>query len=257
MSAGNGGALNPDFVEWLMGWPIKSTSLEPAISNELLKYKDRIDGYPESSPRKILLALRQAINTEKVRRQPNTGKYECLQKTEVLRPGMYGECDGEDGKDERCLATACPDIQKEELRDLRYTETLTNSSYRWEYPEQFLRQFDDALHSMSYEMALEEWEVTAEETFGLQNLWASCERSGFLSKTLSTLQEVWQSLNNEDKCWAAYLCVNNGGWWDLECPSISRVADGVAHRSNRLEALGNGQVPSVAAAAFRLLMTGA
>lgn len=29
MRAGNGGQLNPDWVEWLMGWPIKWTALEP------------------------------------------------------------------------------------------------------------------------------------------------------------------------------------------------------------------------------------
>ncbi len=29
MTAGNGGQLNPDWVEWLMGWPVGWTSLEP------------------------------------------------------------------------------------------------------------------------------------------------------------------------------------------------------------------------------------
>jgi len=32
MRAGNGGQLNPDWVEWLMGWPIGWTSLEPLYS---------------------------------------------------------------------------------------------------------------------------------------------------------------------------------------------------------------------------------
>jgi len=29
MRAGNGGQLNPDWVEWLMGWPIGWTDIEP------------------------------------------------------------------------------------------------------------------------------------------------------------------------------------------------------------------------------------
>lgn len=43
-----------------------------------------------------------------------------------------------------------------------------------------------------------------------------------------------------------------GGWWGSE-PAVGRVAHGVAHRVDRLRALGNGQVPLVAAVAFRLL----
>jgi len=43
------------------------------------------------------------------------------------------------------------------------------------------------------------------------------------------------------------------GWWATE-PDVGRVADGVAARVDRLKALGNGQVPQCAAAAWRLLM---
>lgn len=41
-------------------------------------------------------------------------------------------------------------------------------------------------------------------------------------------------------------------WWAVE-PDLGRVANGVAHRVDRLKAIGNGQVPAVAAAAFRML----
>ncbi|MBS7845345.1 DNA cytosine methyltransferase [Pseudomonas fluorescens] len=40
--------------------------------------------------------------------------------------------------------------------------------------------------------------------------------------------------------------------WPVE-PGMGRVADGVAHRVDRIKALGNGQVPRVAATAFPLL----
>ena len=42
-------------------------------------------------------------------------------------------------------------------------------------------------------------------------------------------------------------------WWASE-PSVGRVADGVAHRVDRLKAIGNGQVPAVAAEAFKMLL---
>jgi DNA (cytosine-5)-methyltransferase 1 len=40
--------------------------------------------------------------------------------------------------------------------------------------------------------------------------------------------------------------------WSVE-PNVGRVADGVAARVDRLKAIGNGQVPIVAATAFRIL----
>ncbi len=42
------------------------------------------------------------------------------------------------------------------------------------------------------------------------------------------------------------------GWWSAE-PNVGRVAHGVAARVDRLRAIGNGQVPLVAATAFELL----
>ncbi|UVM25647.1 DNA cytosine methyltransferase [Pseudomonas sp. B21-021] len=42
------------------------------------------------------------------------------------------------------------------------------------------------------------------------------------------------------------------GWWSSE-PGMGRVADGVAHRVDRLKDIGNGQVPVVAATAFEII----
>ena len=49
------------------------------------------------------------------------------------------------------------------------------------------------------------------------------------------------------------LCDNERGrWWETE-PDMGRVVDGVAARVDRLKALGNGQVPAVAATAWEAL----
>lgn len=44
----------------------------------------------------------------------------------------------------------------------------------------------------------------------------------------------------------------NSRWWITE-PDVGRVVNGVAHRVDRLKAIGNGQVPAVAATAWDLL----
>ncbi len=46
--------------------------------------------------------------------------------------------------------------------------------------------------------------------------------------------------------------ISKPSWWASE-PDVGRVANGVALRVDRLKAIGNGQVPAVAATAFRML----
>ena len=52
---------------------------------------------------------------------------------------------------------------------------------------------------------------------------------------------------------AQHEAAKRGDWWRVE-PALGRVANGVAHRVDRLTAIGNGQVPAVAALAWRTLM---
>ena len=47
--------------------------------------------------------------------------------------------------------------------------------------------------------------------------------------------------------------ISGRGWWKVE-PNVGRVVDGVAARVDRLKAIGNGQVPAVAATAWREMM---
>jgi DNA (cytosine-5)-methyltransferase 1 len=49
-----------------------------------------------------------------------------------------------------------------------------------------------------------------------------------------------------------HAAAERGSWWSAE-PAVGRVAHGVASRVDRLHCIGNGQVPLVAAAAFRAL----
>ena len=55
---------------------------------------------------------------------------------------------------------------------------------------------------------------------------------------------------NSDECSAERSAKN--AWWLTE-PRLGRVADGLAHKMDRLRAIGNGQVPLVAAVAFNEL----
>lgn len=51
---------------------------------------------------------------------------------------------------------------------------------------------------------------------------------------------------------AEHANTGGAGWWTSE-PAVGRMAHGVAHRVGQLRALGNGQVPNVAALAWHTL----
>lgn len=52
--------------------------------------------------------------------------------------------------------------------------------------------------------------------------------------------------------WPEHADISSPGWWASE-PGMGRMVDGVANRSHRLKAIGNGQVPQCRAAAWRIL----
>ena len=82
-------------------------------------------------------------------------------------------------------------------------------------------------------------------------------RSSYVAKTAGFGQsEPWQcgyACDCEaDRSREAGNADHDGKWWSTE-PDVGRVAHGVAARVDRLKAIGNGQVPAVAALAWRIL----
>lgn len=67
-------------------------------------------------------------------------------------------------------------------------------------------------------------------------------------------QRITGRKTNQGQAGATEHCGSSRGgqWWSVE-PRLGRVADGVAHRVDRLKAIGNGQVPIVAKSAFQYL----
>ena len=63
----------------------------------------------------------------------------------------------------------------------------------------------------------------------------------------------WQERQSAEPINGSAGSASSGVWWRFE-PALGRVANGVAHRVDRLTAIGNGQVPAVAALAWRTLM---
>jgi DNA (cytosine-5)-methyltransferase 1 len=82
------------------------------------------------------------------------------------------------------------------------------------------------------------------ENSGGEMAYADCERlEEFNSASESDKTQQYPGENTEGR---------GESWWQLE-PGLGRVANGVAHRVDRLKALGNGQVPAVVKLAWETL----
>jgi DNA (cytosine-5)-methyltransferase 1 len=81
------------------------------------------------------------------------------------------------------------------------------------------------------------------------------DRIWILAHTNCERLEKFDSASESDKT-QQYPGENTEGrgesWWQLE-PGLDRVANGVAHRVDRLKAIGNGQVPAVVKLAWENL----
>ncbi len=88
-----------------------------------------------------------------------------------------------------------------------------------------------------------EWPAHPDQTGG------PSEQSKTVANTSGqNAQRRWKSLGVQEE----RNPPSGTGWWAAE-PNVGRVADGVAARVDRLKAIGNGQVPKVAATVWRLL----
>jgi DNA (cytosine-5)-methyltransferase 1 len=77
---------------------------------------------------------------------------------------------------------------------------------------------------------------------------SGCEMGNANSKRLGITQEKREHARS-------VKTIAGASWWAVE-PNVGRVVDGVAHRMDRLKAIGNGQVPAVVREAWRILIGG-
>jgi hypothetical protein len=238
-----GGALNPDFVEWLMGWPRWWSSLEPLAIEPNSWYNEQGDNNEtKAGPSEVLQNMQHTNETKKVWEE--IGGFGGIHETGLLLPRVYGAGDAPRRSDNLCHEKQRSQTQEERVRRVRNENATQSSPHQPEHLRQSAIEPDDIVRILSCEMALGEWENHAEQTVGLCRLRAACSQAGYVSKALPTFQEVWQSLPDEAKKWSVLAA--RGGPWVAEWPGVPRVATGVPDRVARLRMLGNGWVPQCA-----------
>ena len=190
------GALNPTWVELLMGWPKNWTSISHIDLTEHQKWLMSWHG-TKTNRKQELSELREHNDPKEVRQE--AGGLRCVSTEEILLSFL---CEYEEGCDQGSVVLQGQEVSKEKLRVLWDWGEVTGSPYRRELQKRCGGKLSDFVRLVSQ----------VSPSYG---------------------RPAWQN-----------------GTWEF---ATARVATGIKHRVGRLKAIGNGQVPQVAAMAWNIL----
>ena len=143
------------------------------------------------------------------------------------------------------------EITEECLRTVWFDKEFASSPQGRKFREQFSGKYRNTVRYLSHETSLENREAAMEEIRSfLPNMWEACN-SWPMRDSQKSFQEAWKSSSRETKSWIAMASIR--GIWHSEWPGVQRICEKLINRVDRIRALGNGQVPRVAAAAWRIL----
>lgn len=192
MSAGNGGSLNPVWVELLMGWPANWSSLSFLSMEEFNVW---LEGFSEQDMRGVREVVRQEKSSERKTRRGSR-----VFKKEILQPVV---CEYEMQPHKARIQLESSQAFEEGMRGVQLQQETSSASSRSRHNKQQSGEHPDTLQTLPRLLA----------HYG---------------------KEAWQ----------------DGSWEN----AVSRTVEKVAARVDRLRAIGNGQVPLVAATAWRILI---
>jgi hypothetical protein len=243
-----GGSLNPEFVEWLMGWPRGWTDVQKPFASDYGSWDNQTrgeeDATAEAGPGEVLQNVQGEDAQASVQRQDRGSQR--LYAPMLLLQELYGLGAAQRNADHEGPAQANADggSPRHQMPGVSGDDAPAAAPSGSGPDEQRPLECEDVVRLLSRPMALAEWEDCAEATVGLLRLRTACAMGGYVRETLATFQEAWQSLSGEEKEWT--IVAARGGPWVAEWPGVSRLATGVKDRVSRLRILGNGWVPHCA-----------
>lgn len=136
LNAEVGGALNPEWVEWLMNWPEGWTCLSPISHIEYLQWLMETQAHDEEAGKhEVLRVLRIGNVAEEIREA--TGRHVSLFEATVLFAYV---CKHKDRFDKARILLACAKVFKREMRGVRASASATSASSRPRHKKQRARK---------------------------------------------------------------------------------------------------------------------
>lgn len=220
-----GGALNPTWIEWLMGWPMGFTSLEPldTMAMEVWKYASTQKRPRNQAVRNLWWSDDPATLGER-----KTG-LDVQETALLLRKMLRQHADGERPEAQYWQTEGPEDVCGAEVQSVPSDNGTTQAPHRPGHSEQRTDEHRNSVPVVPQQRARE----------------AATPAEGVpvLPRNIPTTEGKNATL------WKEIMQIGMGA-------PVGRVAVGVSDRVSRLKALGNGQVPIVAATAWRILTEG-
>ena len=246
-----GGSLNPDWVEWLMGWPFLWTCLESTDK----KYYNI--WYETSTTNEAMRVLRDNNYSQKMEKW----QAGCdMENQTVLYSGLLWQVNPEGQHySEHSQTKGSKALSSKSMQSVRIDSESTAASQRQQSIQQSERQYSHCLPIMPHQNAQSRQDmgerpcpaspmhhlqhnIPADTNPPQQNLRQGMQERVGERISDETMEQSLERIN-----------VVLGSSWATEPADVPHVATGVPHRVDRLRALGNGWLPQCAALAWRIL----
>ena len=237
--------------------PVKSSFLWmadgiPAILDGVRSTEEVADAAPpKTGPDQALQELRSEDGSSATRRGADGGP-ELLHQEGLLRPSLHGDGlrrDDQDAEPEK----QSPSIDQGpsgRLRDVWGHDEASRSSQERRPDGQPPIEPSDLVRFLSSSLACPTWETDLALCGALPHLRRAAQGVGVLPEALSTLPQVWRSLDDEARQQIGRELISRGARRHI----LSPLAGPIPARVAKLRAAGNSIVPQVAAAFIRATM---
>jgi hypothetical protein len=144
MGAGNGGQLNPEWVEKLMGWPNDWCCIDNITHTKMMFWVMGFYDDEERCASKVLQMLREGNISQEIQQQ--IGRHVDILEATIL---LVELCKYSNRPYEARILVSCKEVFEEEMRGLRSQQITSSASHRSGHQEQSPKQHTDTLQALS------------------------------------------------------------------------------------------------------------